>query len=133
MTTEVPTIAAKDSTHLDILERICKSNEWINDPDGDHVHMYIYTHAIYETWIIHGTQLEKSLAQQLTDVWAAEIEHMMREAYRKTKNDENRKEQDIYFRDYLYSLKNTHAKHAGLQEAIRKTAYDVLGLRQLIY
>ena len=133
MTTELPQVAAKDSTHLDILERICKSNEWINDPDGDHIHMYIYTHAVYHTWLLHGTQLEKTIAEQLADVWADDIETMMREAYTKTKYDKERQDKEIYFRDYLNSLKNAHTKHAGLQEAIRKTAYKVLGLRHIIY
>ena len=102
--------------HLDIVERICKSNDWLYY-DNEETAMYIYTAAIYDTWSV-GTDLEKNLADRLVRLWSDELAQYMSTSYSATKFDDARPERAEFCAKWLESMKRTHDTHAGLLHAL---------------
>ncbi len=102
--------------HLEIVERICKSNDWIYY-DNEDMAMYIYSAAIYDTWSV-GTELEKNLAERLAQFWSDTLAQYMSTSYSATKFDSERSERAEFCAKWLESMKRTHDTHAGLLRAL---------------
>jgi hypothetical protein len=113
------------SDHLSIVQKICESDSWINNSDPDDVAMYIYSSAIYETWI-EGSELEKKLANKLVKKWMDEIRYIMQEDYMKTKHEPNRLERIPYLQQWLNFAKARYSDHPGLKRAVQCVAFDDL-------
>ncbi len=100
---------------LTILERICESTF---DSLESGTSSYIFAAAVYDTWYASDNKLEKNLAERLVSIWEEELEHRMIQAYRATKYDENRPEQEDYYKKWLESSYNNHSNNQGLRRAL---------------
>lgn len=80
---------------------------------------YIFAAAIYDTWW-SGCELEKNLAKRLVSLWEGELEVQMMEAYKKTKYDEKRLEQDEYYKKWIESAYRTYSDNQGIRYALRQ-------------
>ena len=119
------TSTTNTTDHLTIVQKICESDSWINNSDPDDVAMYIYSSAIYETWI-EGSELEKKLANTLVQKWIGEIRYIMQEDYMKTKHEPNRLERTPYIEKWLICAKARYHGHPGLKRAVECVAFDDL-------
>ena len=111
---------------LRILEKICDN---IFDSLESGTAMYIFAAAIYDTWWNKGTDLEKNLAKRLVNLWEGELEERMIEAYKKTKNDEGRLEQEKYYINWINSSYMTHSNNYGIRRALECVWERRYGLR----
>lgn len=119
------TITNTTTDHLSIVQKICESDSWINNSDPCDVAMYIYSSAIYETWI-EGSELEKNLANKLVKKWIDEIRYIMQEDYARTKHEPNRLERTPYIEKWLINAKDRYSDHPGLKRAVQCVAFDDL-------
>jgi hypothetical protein len=102
--------------HLAILEKICDN---LFDSLEPTTPIYIFAAAIYDTWWApESTELEKNLAKRVVDLWEAELNQRMIEAYRSTKNDKNRLEADNYYKKWLESYFKLYRDNKGARSAI---------------
>ena len=112
---------------LAILEKICDN---IFDSLEPGTVIYIFAAAIWENWTSNNsTQLENNLAQRLIQVWKAELEYQMIEAYRKTKYDENRPESDDFYKKWLEGRNNLYRDNEGARRAVWRLWEEKYGIR----
>ena len=110
---------------LAILEKICNN---LLDSLERGTATYIFAAAIYDTWW-GGCELEKNLAQRLVSLWEGELEVQMVEAYKKTKYDEKRLEQDEYYKKWIESAYRTYSDNRGVRCALRHLWEKKYGIR----
>ncbi len=107
--------------YLAILEKIC-DNLYASLEPGTAI--YIFAAAIYDTWSApESTQLEKNLAKRLVNLWEAELNTQMLEAYRSTKYYPNRSEPDVYYKNWLKSKDKSYSYNQGASRAV----WQILG------
>ena len=112
---------------LAILEKICNN---ILDSMECGTATYIFAAAIYDDWASDSsTQLESNLAKRLVSLWEGELEIQMVEAYKKTKYDEKRLEQDEYYKKWIESAYKTYSDNQGIQYALQHLWEVKYGLR----
>lgn len=111
---------------LAILEKICNN---LLDSLERGTATYIFAAAIYDTWWHKGTELEKNLAKRLVSLWEPELEVGMVEAYKKTKYDEKRLEQDEYYKKWIESAYITYSDNQGIRYALQHIWEVKYGLR----
>lgn len=101
---------------LAIIEKICDN---ISDSLEPGTTTYIFAAAIYDTWTTDSsTQLENNLAKRLVTLWKAELEIQMIEAYKKTKYDFKRPEQEDYYKSWLESKNKSYHNNEGVRRAV---------------
>ena len=111
---------------LAILEKICNN---LFDSLECGTATYIFAAAIYDTWWHNGTELEKNLAKRLVSLWEGELEVGMMEAYKKTKYDEKRLDQDEYYKKWIESAYITYSDNQGIRCALRQLSERKYGIR----
>jgi hypothetical protein len=100
---------------LAILEKICNN---LFDSLECGTPIYIFAGAIYDTWWYKGTDLERNLAKRLVSLWEPELEARMCEAYKKTKYDEKRLEQDEYYMKWIENNYILYSDNHGIRSAL---------------
>jgi plasmid maintenance system killer protein len=74
---------------------------------------------IYDNWWpLTSSDLEQNLAKRLVMIWKDELEARMIESYRTTRHQQNRLEQDEYYKKWIDGHYMLHIKHKGLQNAL---------------
>jgi hypothetical protein len=112
---------------LSILEKICDN---LSDSLEPGTAIYIFAAAIYDDWTADSsTQLENNLAKRLITVWKGELEQQMIEAYRKTKYDFKRPEQDNYYKSWLESKNKSYKDNEGARRAVWQLWESIYGIR----
>ncbi len=86
----------------------------------------------YDTWCDKGNELEKNLAKRLVSLWEPELEVQMVEAYRKTKYDEKRLEQDEYYKKWIETSYIAYSNNQGICSALAHIWEKKYGFRHWI-
>ena len=112
---------------LAILEKICDN---LSDSLEPGTTTYIFAAAIYDTWTADSsTQLESNLAKRLVSLWKAELEEKMIEAYKGTKYDLKRPDQDDYYKKWLESKDKSYRDNEGARRAVWQLWESIYGYR----
>ncbi len=112
--------------HLAILEKICDN---ISDSLERDTVIYIFANAIYNTWSTSDNKLEENLAKGLVSKWESELTEQMQNSYRETKYQENRLENDDYYKKWIESKYKDYSNNKGIQLALSNIWEKSYGFR----
>lgn len=108
---------------LAIVEKICESG---SDVRSIGYPMYMFSAAIYDTWIV-GSELEKNLIERFVEDWSATFVVHVKKAYLRateynyaTKTHPPHIEYDDFCRDWVNTQKKYYSDHKGMIAALNR-------------
>ena len=103
---------------LAIVEKICESGSDVRNPSSP---MYMFSAAIYDTWIV-GSELEKNLIERFVEDWSIQfIQHMKKVYLRATEfNYANPPhiEYNDFCKNWIQGTKKYYSTHKGMIAAL---------------